>query len=307
MTLLGMTLAITLGTATDWLAQLMAKEPDDLAVVGLRAAMILVIGLVLARVLAGLAGRLAGSRGTAQAEMITRRLVFYAMVGLTIAMTLDTIGVKLGVLLGAAGILTVAIGFAAQTSASNLISGVFLLGERPFSVGDTIEVGGTTGEVLAVDLLSVKLRTFNNLYVRVPNETLIKSQITNLSRNPIRRVEIELRVAYSEDLDRLRALLFSLAANDPDILEEPEPIVWVDRLGESAIHIRFLVWAANRAGFFDARSRMLETVARALQQQGVAIGYQKVEVDGEVDPTNAVDPAVTAAAATAAVSLPKLP
>lgn len=307
MALLGTPLAITLGTATDWLAQLMAKEPDDLAVVGLRAAMILVIGLVLARVLAGLAGRLAGSRGTAQAEMITRRLVFYAMVGLTIAMTLDTIGVKLGVLLGAAGILTVAIGFAAQTSASNLISGVFLLGERPFSVGDTIEVGGTTGEVLAVDLLSVKLRTFNNLYVRVPNETLIKSQITNLSRNPIRRVEIELRVAYSEDLDRLRALLFSLAANDPDILEEPEPIVWVDRLGESAIHIRFLVWAANRAGFFDARSRMLETVARALQQQGVAIGYQKVEVDGEVDPTNAVDPAVTAAAATAAVSLPKLP
>jgi small-conductance mechanosensitive channel len=280
---------------TDWLAQLMAKEPDDLAVVGLRAAMIVVIGLVLARALAGLAGRLAERRGTAQAEMITRRLVFYAIIGLTIAMALDTVGVKLGVLLGAAGILTVAIGFAAQTSASNLISGVFLLGERPFSVGDTIEIGGTTGEVLAVDLLSVKLRTFNNLFVRVPNESLIKSQITNLSRNPIRRVEIELRVAYSEDLDRLRALLFSLADNDPDILEEPEPVVWVDRLGESAIHIRFLVWAANRAGFFDARSRMLETVARALQQHRVAIGYQKVEVDGEVDPSAAVDSAVAAA------------
>jgi small-conductance mechanosensitive channel len=286
---------------TDWLAQLMAKEPDDLAVVGIRAAMTLVIGLLLARALAGLAGRLAQRRGTAQTEMITRRLVFYAVVGLTIAMTLDTVGVKLGVLLGAAGILTVAIGFAAQTSASNLISGVFLLGERPFSVGDTIEVGGTTGEVLAVDLLSVKLRTFNNLYVRVPNESLIKSQITNLSRNPIRRFEIELRVAYSEDLDRLRALLFSLADSDSDILEEPEPVVWVDRLGESAIHIRFLVWAANRAGFFDARSRMLETVARALQQHRVAIGYQKVEVDAEVDPTAAVD------SAAAAVSLAKSP
>jgi small-conductance mechanosensitive channel len=292
-----------LAMTTDWLAQLLAKEPDDLAVVGLRAAMTLVIGLVLARVCAGLAARLATRRGTAQAEMITRRLVFYAILGLTIAMALDTVGVKLGVLLGAAGILTVAIGFAAQTSASNLISGVFLLGERPFSVGDTIEVDGTTGEVLAVDLLSVKLRTFNNLYVRVPNESLIKSQIINLSRNPIRRFEIELRVAYSEDLDRLRALLFSLAAKDPDILEEPEPIVWVDRLGESAIHIRFLVWAANRAGFFDTRSRMLETVARALQQHRVAIGYQKIEVDGEVDPESAVE----SAAAVAAASVPKTP
>jgi small-conductance mechanosensitive channel len=276
-----------LALLADWLSKLLSKQPDDFVVIGIRGGLILLIGFVLARALASLAGRLAERRGTAQAEMITRRLVFYAVLGLAVAMSLDTMGVELGVLLGAAGILTVAIGFAAQTSASNLISGVFLLGERPFSVGETIEVGGTTGEVLAVDLLSVKLRTFDNLYVRVPNETLIKSQITNLSRNPIRRIDMELRVAYSEDLDRLRALLFSLADADPDILEEPEPKVWVDRLGESAIHIRFLVWAANRTGFFDVRSRLLETVARALQQHHVAIGYQKIEVDADVEPSEA--------------------
>jgi small-conductance mechanosensitive channel len=276
-----------LALLADWLSKLLSKQPDDFVVIGIRGGLILLIGFVLARALASLAGRLAERRGTAQAEMITRRLVFYAVLGLAVAMSLDTMGVELGVLLGAAGILTVAIGVAAQTSASNLISGVFLLGERPFSVGETIEVGGTTGEVLAVDLLSVKLRTFDNLYVRVPNETLIKSQITNLSRNPIRRIDMELRVAYSEDLDRLRALLFSLADADPDILEEPEPKVWVDRLGESAIHIRFLVWAANRTGFFDVRSRLLETVARALQQHHVAIGYQKIEVDADVEPSEA--------------------
>jgi small-conductance mechanosensitive channel len=278
---------MVLALLADWLSKLLSKQPDDFVVIGIRGGLILLIGFVLARALASLAGRLAERRGTAQAEMITRRLVFYAVLGLAVAMSLDTMGVELGVLLGAAGILTVAIGFAAQTSASNLISGVFLLGERPFSVGETIEVGGTTGEVLAVDLLSVKLRTFDNLYVRVPNETLIKSQITNLSRNPIRRIDMELRVAYSEDLDRLRALLFSLADADPDILEEPEPKVWVDRLGESAIHIRFLVWAANRTGFFDVRSRLLETVARALQQHHVAIGYQKIEVDADVEPSEA--------------------
>jgi small-conductance mechanosensitive channel len=277
----------TVAEKTDWLARLLSREPDDIVVVAIRAGLILVIGLLLARSLSSLAGRLAERRGTAQAEMITRRLAFYGVFGLAIIMALDRMGVELGVLLGAAGILTVAIGFAAQTSASNLISGVFLLGERPFSVGETIEIGGTTGEVLAVDLLSVKLRTFDNLYVRVPNESLIKSQITNLSRNPIRRIDMELRVAYSEDLDRLRALLFSLAAADPDILEEPEPKVWVDRLGESAIHIRFLIWAANRSGFFDVRSRVMETVARALQQHHVAIGYQKIEVDADVEPSEA--------------------
>jgi small-conductance mechanosensitive channel len=263
---------------TNWLAKLLAKEPDDLAVTALRAGLILVVGLALARLLAGLAARLAARRGSAQGEMITRRFVFYAVLGVAVFMALDTLGVELGVLLGAAGILTVAIGFASQTSASNLISGLFLLGERPFSVGDTISVGGTTGVVLSVDLLAVKLRTFDNMFVRVPNETLIKTEITNISRNPIRRIEINLRVAYSEDLDRVRALLRGLAIDEPSILEEPEPVVWVDQLGDSAIHLRFLVWAANDSSFFSTRSRIMELVARALQREGVAIGYQKVAV-----------------------------
>lgn len=266
---------------TNWLAKLLAKEPDDLLVTGLRAVLILVIGLALARGLAGLTARLARRRGSAQGEMIARRFVFYATLGLAVFMALDTLGVELGVLLGAAGILTVAIGFASQTSASNLISGLFLLGERPFSIGDTIAVGGTTGVVLSVDLLSVKLRTFDNMFVRVPNETLIKTEITNISRNPIRRIEVNLRVAYSEDIDRVRALLRGLAVDDPDILEEPEPNVWVDQLGDSAIHLRFLVWAVNNSSFFTTRSRIMELVARTLQREGVAIGYPKVELGAE--------------------------
>jgi small-conductance mechanosensitive channel len=265
---------------SNWLAKLLAKEPDDLVVIGLRAVIILVVGLLLARVLGRLFGRIAARRGSAQGEMITRRFVFYAIFGLACFMALDTLGVQLGVLLGAAGILTVALGFASQTSASNLISGLFLLGERPFSIGDTISVGATTGVVLSVDLLSVKLRTFDNLYVRVPNETLIKSEITNLSRNPIRRIEINLRLAYGEDVERVRSLLRELASEDPDMLEEPEPVIWVDALGDSAIHVRFLVWAANDSRFFANRSRIQEQVAQALREHEVAIGYPTVAVGG---------------------------
>jgi hypothetical protein len=91
-----------------------------------------------------------------------------------VAGALHQAGLKLGVLPGAAGILTVAIGFASQTSASNLISGLFVIAERPFVVGDIIRVAETTGEVLSVDLLSVKIRTFDNLYVRIPNEGIIR-------------------------------------------------------------------------------------------------------------------------------------
>ena len=113
---------------------------------------------------------------------------------------LRELGFKLSVLLGAAGVLTVAVGFASQTSASNIISGLFLLGERPFSVGDVIRVGSTTGEVLSIDLLSAKLRTFENLFVRIPNETLIKSEVTNLSRLPVRRLDLKIGIAYKEEV-----------------------------------------------------------------------------------------------------------
>jgi small-conductance mechanosensitive channel len=270
---------------SDWLAELLAKEPDDIAVIALRAALILIVGIVLGRLLGGLAARIAARRGSAQGEMITRRFVFYAVLGIATFKVLDILGVELGVLLGAAGILTVALGFASQTSASNLISGLFLLGERPFSVGDVIQIGQRTGVVLSVDLLSVKLRTFDNLFVRVPNEALIKSEIVNLSRHPIRRIDIDLRLAYSEDLDKVGRILRELAHEDPDILEEPEPVFWVDKLGDSAIHVRFLVWASNRHAFYDVRSRMLELVAHALQEHRISVGFQRVEVEGSDSPT----------------------
>jgi len=139
-------------------------------------------GLLLARLASRGAARLvAGSADTHQ-EILVRRVVFYGVAGLFVASALSDLGVDLSILLGAAGILTVALGFASQTSASNIISGLFLIGEKPFAVGDVIRVSGTVGEVISIDLMSVKLRTFDNLFVRIPNETMIKTEVTNLMR-----------------------------------------------------------------------------------------------------------------------------
>ncbi len=272
-------LANALAKKKDWLATLLDKDSDDLLVVLVRAVVILVVGLGGGRLLAALVGRLLTRRFSAQQVMITRRFVFYAVLGVTNLALLENFGVELSVLLGAAGILTVALGFASQTSASNLISGLFLLGERPFVVGDVIQVGQRVGEVLSVDMLSVKLRTFDNLFVRVPNETLIKSEIVNITRNPIRRIDIDLRIAYDEDLDRVRELLHEIVAREPDILEEPEPTIWVDALGESAIQVRFLIWASNRGRvYYDVGSRVLEAIAREFRDQRISVGYPRVDV-----------------------------
>lgn len=204
--------------------------------------------------------------------ILIQRAVYYGILALFITSVLNELGFNLGVLLGAAGNLTVAIGFASQTSASNLISGLFLLSERPFGVGDVIKVGDVTGEVLSIDLLTVKLRTFDNLYVRLPNEQLIKTQTTTLTRFPIRRYDLQVGVAYKEDLVRVRDVLMELADTNPLWLEDPAPLFIFQGFADSALNIQFSVWA-RRENFLDLRNSIAENVKAAFDRAGIEIPF----------------------------------
>jgi small-conductance mechanosensitive channel len=166
----------------------------------------------------------------------------------------------------------VAIGFASQTSASNVISGLFLMGEQPFVVGDVIRVGDVTGEVLTVDLMSVKLRTFNNLQVRIPNETMLKSNVTTLTRFPIRRVDMQIGVAYKEDLDRVREILFELADRNPVCFVEPAPLFIFLGYGDSALNFQFSVWA-TKENYLELLNSMHLDVKKAFDEAGIEIPF----------------------------------
>ncbi len=238
----------------------------------IRAVVILVIGLVLARPISITIARLFLKYVTPQQDMLIRRVTDYLIIVLSVVSGLKELGFQLSVLLGAAGILTVAAGFAAQTSASNLISGLFLIAERPFSVGDIITVGGTTGEVLSIDLLSVKLRKFDNLFVRIPNETLVKSEITNITHFPLRRIDLTLGVAYKEDLGQVREILFEMADRNPLCLEEPPPLYILQGFGDSAINIQFSVWVA-RENFLEVRNGIQNDIKTGFDAKGIEIPF----------------------------------
>ncbi|SDM59540.1 Mechanosensitive ion channel [Geoalkalibacter ferrihydriticus] len=237
-----------------------------------RAALFLVAGFLLARFASRLVQRFTTRRFDLHRAAIFRRLAYYLILGLFLASALRELGFSLGVLLGAAGVLSVAIGFASQTSASNFISGLFLIGERPFSTGDMIKVGNTVGEVLSVDLLSVKLRTFDNLYVRIPNETLIKTEVTTLTRFPIRRFDIQVGVAYKEDLDRVRKVLLEVADKNLLCLDEPKPLFVFNGFGDSSLNIQFSVWA-KRENFLELRNSMQMSIKRAFDEAGIEIPF----------------------------------
>jgi small-conductance mechanosensitive channel len=237
-----------------------------------RAFVLVGVGLVLARIAAVVTTKVTGSHLDAHVGMLARRVVYYLVLVLFLVSALRELGFNLGVLLGAAGILSVAVGFASQTSASNLISGLFLLGERPFAVGDVITVGNTTGEVMSVDLLSVKIRTFDNRFVRIPNETMIKSEVTTLTRFPIRRYDVQLGIAYKEDIARAREVLMAVADRNPLCLEEPKPLFIFLGFGDSALNFQFSVWAA-RENFLDVRNSIQEEIKLAFDDAGIEIPF----------------------------------
>lgn len=207
-----------------------------------------------------------------QKRMLFEKFVHLGLVFLSCTLALDALGFDLKVLLGAAGVLTVAIGFAAQTSASNLISGLFLMIERPFVVGDSIAVGDLRGEVMAVDLLSTKIRTFTNMMVRVPNETLVKSSITNLSYFPIRRVDLEVGVDYASNLDTVEKVIREALAGHPSVLRNPEPSVQMRGFGPSSIDFDVQVWTET-GNVATVKPELYRALNRAFQQNKINIPF----------------------------------
>lgn len=236
------------------------------------ALLVLFGGALIARLAARAARGLVGKRLAPQEAMIVGRLIFYSILGLAALQSLHLLGVDLKVLVGAAGVVTIALGFAAQTSASNLISGLFLMGEKPFVIGDLIQVGTTVGEVISIDLLSVKLRTLDNLLVRLPNETLLKSEIKNLTRFPIRRLDLPLDVDYKSDLDEIRRLLDEVVAAETRCLVEPAPQLVCLGFGESAVRLRFSVWTAT-ANAIDLHSQLLLAIKKTFEAHTIGFPF----------------------------------
>ncbi|WP_203301578.1 mechanosensitive ion channel family protein [Marinobacter sediminum] len=238
---------------------------------------LVVLGVVLGSVAGRSAARFMEQRSTRHHTVMVRRLVFYVIVLLFAVAALREAGFSLDVVLGAAGILTVAIGFASQTSASNMISGLFLLVEKPFEIGDVIEADATIGEVVGIDMLSVKLRTPDNLYVRIPNETLIKTRVVNRSRFPIRRLDLTVGIAYAEDVERVEALLLKLAEKNPVCLEEPKPFVLVTAFGPSSVDLQFSFWVPKDK-VLDGRSSMMVAIKQTLDREGIEIPFPHTSI-----------------------------
>lgn len=236
----------------------------------IRAAILIIMGFIMAYLVKSTVLRVYHLNSSGRHARLIGKLTYFPILFIFLISAVRTLGFDLQVLLGATGILTVALGFASQTSVSNLVSGLFLVTERSFVVGDTINVNGTVGEVLAVDLLSVKLRQNDNTMVRIPNEVLIKTQIINLSRFPTRRFDCILSVSAQSDVAKMRNILLKVANSERLCLQNPLPFLEVKEITDTAVHLQFSVWAMQE-NFTRMKNIMQEKLLIALNKEGIMV------------------------------------
>ncbi len=210
-------------------------------------------------------------------EAILRSAVAYGIWLTAIVIVLNIMGIKIESLITSLGLMSVAIGFAAQATISNFISGLMIMFDRSVRIGDVIEVNGNIGTIHSIGILSTRLKTFDNLLIRVPNRELLDSDVKNYTFFDIRRFEILVGVSYSTDLQKAREVILKALSEIEDILDDPAPLVWVTEFADSSINLSVKAWC-SREKLFDVRDIAAQRIKEALDEAGIEIPFPQVVV-----------------------------
>lgn len=200
------------------------------------------------------------------------KLLYYGTLVVIFISILPLIGIDPSGLMLAGGVAGIVLGFASQNIVGNLVSGCFLMFERPIKIGDQVEVNGIAGYVTDIRIISTLIRTFDGLLVRIPNQQVFTTNITNIVGHPVRRFEYKIRIRYSDDADAAIWLIRDLIDQEPFALLNPSPSAFVSDLAESWVSITVRVWAPV-SDWFGLKTRLLWKIKKALEENGIESPY----------------------------------
>ena len=239
------------------------------------------------RLIRGLAKKAASKKFEEKTVSSISKAISYCFYVLIVMYILGLFGINLTAIWGAAGIAGVAIGFAAQTTVSNLISGLFIVTEKTLKIGDFIEVDGVSGTVDKVSLLSIIVHTPDNQLIRIPSSAIINAKLKNYSTYDYRRYVFEVSVDYSTDLDKALEVLASVPEKCQLVVKgksEYAPKVLLTSCQDSGIGMNLIVWC-ERPNFFDMKTEVCLNVLKAFRENKINIPYNRVDVSVLTDKT----------------------
>ena len=237
------------------------------------ALLILLIGLWLAKRLANALDR-AFTRANVEVTLrgFLRNIAYAAMLVVVTTTALFAIGVSPASVLAVLAAAGLGIGLALKDSLSNIASGVMLMMQRPFRVGDFVQAAGIEGTVDQIRVFQTRMHTIDNRVVVLPNSLITTAPIINFTANPKRRIDLVVGVGYDDDLKLARETLLQVAASQPKALKEPAPEVLVTALAESSVTLELRVWTKT-ADLVRVRSELTEAVRNEVIGRGLNIPY----------------------------------
>lgn len=240
---------------------------------------IIIVGMIVARIVSNAINRVMRARQIdATVADFLSALVRYGIIAFTLIAALGRVGVQTASVIAVLGAAGLAIGLALQGSLSNLAAGVLLVTFRPFRSGEYVDLGGIAGTVLQVQIFSTTLRTVDGRIVVVPNGKIIAGNIINFSREPVRRNELLVSVAYDSDIDKVKALLTSIIESDERIIKDREMTVRLNELGASSINFVVRIWSKS-GDLQNVYWDVLERIKREFDANGISFPYPQMDVN----------------------------
>ncbi|MGV4094493.1 small-conductance mechanosensitive channel MscS [Citrobacter freundii] len=240
---------------------------------------IVIIGMIVARIVSNTVNRLMLARKIdATVVDFLSALVRYGIIAFTLIAALGRVGVQTASVIAVLGAAGLAVGLALQGSLSNLAAGVLLVMFRPFRAGEYVDLGGVAGTVLNVQIFSTTMRTVDGKIVVIPNGKIIAGNIINFSREPVRRNEFIIGVAYDSDIDQVKKILTDIIQSEDRILKDREMTVRLNELGASSINFVVRVWS-NSSDLQSVYWDVLERIKREFDANGISFPYPQMDVN----------------------------
>ncbi|MCM2466277.1 mechanosensitive ion channel family protein [Methanoculleus oceani] len=233
---------------------------------------LLTLGVVVAKIVSINVRRVLSERLPKNERELLTKLVYYGIIIWAFVIALPQLNFDLSGLLVAGGIAGLVIGFASQSVVSNLVSGLFLMFEHPIKIGDNINVADVSGSVEDIRVLSTVVKTYDGIYVRLPNEKVFTSNITNYVHNAARRFEYQIGIRYQDDANEAIRIAKEVIATHPFALKSPAPSVFVDNLGDNSVNLTAYIWAPAR-NWWDVRTDLLWKIKQELEKNGIEIPF----------------------------------
>lgn len=240
---------------------------------------IIIVGMIVARLVSNAVNRVMRARQIdATVADFLSAMLRYAIIAFTLIAALGRVGVQTASVIAVLGAAGLAVGLALQGSLSNLAAGVLLVMFRPFRAGEYVDLGGVAGTVLNVQIFSTTMRTVDGKIVVIPNGKIIAGNIINFSREPVRRNEFIIGVAYDSDIDKVKQLLTNIIESDERIIKDREMTVRLNELGPSAMNFVVRTWSKS-SDLQNVYWDVLERVKRDFDANGISFPFPQMDVN----------------------------